>query len=436
MGLGSFIWYGGATGVAVLYSVVVGAVREFWVKTKKYDVKVGEIPTEEEIPWEPYDLPNGTTTYIPGSGANVFWTWSWGALGNPSSTSTIDVYGRTFIHYVFNIIESCTSLGSEPFTSITGNTPMTLLSGVYNFYNNSGTRPGPIETEIVNKTRFVGPPLEGEGEFAGKLTGDCGPDNFFDTFIRYRAIGVDGGITGPSTQLLFQTQNIFIIHPSTDPNSIFRRYSTDSIRVTQGFVVRDYDYQVTLNSSFSTPGGPVTPPSWPTDDPPPTPPDPIIEPVPYECFVSASLGKTIFILIKSDVDDSGQEFGILKYQSLVGDELDDLGDTPSLEDWRGDAVSLVPTESVPVSTVCLDDYLPNSEVLLDADILYTIDLDQTISGQTLRTRLETSPDTVTATLTTQTATSGETCTLGTATTSTVQVPSPGRGTIEGITYLP
>ena len=42
MALLPWVWYGGAAGVAVLYSVVVGDVREFWVKTATSDIKVAE----------------------------------------------------------------------------------------------------------------------------------------------------------------------------------------------------------------------------------------------------------------------------------------------------------------------------------------------------------------------------------------------------------
>jgi hypothetical protein len=85
---------------------------------------------------------------------------------------------------------------------------------------------------------------------------------------------------------------------------------------------------------------------------------------------------------------------------------------------------------------CLTDSIYDPQSILSGGNLYTIDLSQIINGQTLQQRLQTSPDTIAATLSTRTATSGASCTLGTAAESTVQVPSPGRGTVEGITYLP
>jgi hypothetical protein len=156
--------------------------------------------------------------------------------------------------------------------------------------------------------------------------------------------------------------------------------------------------------------------------------------VPYEVFVSANDDR-LFILIKSELNDDDEEFGELRYQSLIGEALAGLGSTADADDWRGDAVSLTPTAGITAADICSNDYLANPEALLNSGNLYSIALSQTIDSQTLQQRLQTSPDTIAATLTTRTATSGASCALGTVAESTVQVPSPGRGTVEGITYL-
>jgi hypothetical protein len=433
MGLGSFIWYGGGAGVAVLYSVVVGAVREFWVKTAKYDVKVGEIPTEEEIPWEPYDLPNGTTTYVPGAGAaDTRWTWSLTGLLNANLTVEMDIYEKTFSEWVIGTTETCRFLGTE-YVNVTGSGTQTFANGVYNVETGTGGRPGPLMT--VNRT-------------LNKGSDNCGPATHTSTRGRYTTIsnGVvanpPGSYFGAPTQIY--DEDDVDIDRSGEPiiygRNLFDLWidSAGPIhRPTTAVVKETYNYNVTLNSSVSTPGGTVTPPDWPTGDPPPPPPDPLFAPVPYESFISA-LKPKIFALIKSNVDEDDEEFGELAYKKLIGETVLDLGTTADPDDWRGLAVSLTPTAEITSSDSCLEDYLDIDDGALIDGNLYRIDIDQYVADYDgfLRTLLETSPDTVAATLTTQTATSGETCTLGTATTSTVQVPSPGRGTIEGITYLP
>lgn len=107
----------------------------------------------------------------------------------------------------------------------------------------------------------------------------------------------------------------------------------------------------------------------------------------------------------------------------------------NLDDWRR-ALAVFGEPDTSTLDACLAQNLRRTDSILTSGNLYRIDLGQAISGNTLRDRLQTSPDTVTATLTTRTATSGAACTLGTAVESTVQVPSPGRGTVEGVTYLP
>lgn len=180
-----------------------------------------------------------------------------------------------------------------------------------------------------------------------------------------------------------------------------------------------------------------SPPSWPTGSTPPDPPALPLPPVPveYDALTSAAPG-VIFVLIKYK-QAAGGDWEEVEYLMLERDTVTDLGLSPAVEDWRGEAVSLIPTQDITASLSCVDDYLPDDSAFLRSSTLRRIDLDQDISGDTLRTLLQTSTGTIAATLTTRTATdTGATCTLGTPSTTTVKVPSPGRGRIEGITYLP
>lgn len=169
---------------------------------------------------------------------------------------------------------------------------------------------------------------------------------------------------------------------------------------------------------------------------------------PFECWISSPGGGAIYLIIKSGVNTSGCSEGENPIQDFTDLALINLPSLSTAEYSNGDSVTTRPghwrepledflyiNDQPPSGSSCADDYLPDRDSLISAGNLYEISLDQTISGQTLRDRLQTSTDTVAATLTTQTATDGVTCTLGTATESTVQVPSPGRGTIEGLTYL-
>jgi hypothetical protein len=410
-------------GAAVLYSVVVGAVREFWVKTAGADVKVWEIPTEIEVPWDEYELPDGSKSYQPGPGAGqgIVMTWSITALSSVRivSPSLYTIYGRSFIDWVTGGTDTCTNLGSEA-DPLIGNSNSgnrrTLLSGTYDFGSGSGSRPGPtIQTVHNDRT---------------KAFYECGPEAFTDTDIRYTAVNSIGTTVATSLRLTTYFETTGGVRSNSDPDSIFQRY-TNEFRATDIFSQRHFDHEVVFNLESNFPDWPEPVP----DGGSPTPPDPLLVPVSYEVFISAKNNR-LFILIKSDLNDDDEEFVELKYQSLVGETLADLGDTADPDDWRGDAVSLTPTAGITAADICSNDYLANPEALLNSGNLYSIALSQTIDSQTLQQRLQTSPDTIAATLSTRTATSGASCTMGTAAESTVQVPSPGRGTVEGITYLP
>jgi hypothetical protein len=401
MGLGSFIWYGGGAGVAVLYSVVVGAVREFWVKTKKYDVKVHEIPDEIENPYPPDDI-DGNPNGVPGVNC---------------SSDTIRVWARSIAYQGVNSSASSasTAVQSAYFPGIPADSPPTSTSGIIAFEVNPDYDVSDFNGIVRDISEYTT-----SGGFLWWTTSIV-----YRLQINQRRFIQRGGFQNGSTFGVVNA-NYYRTDISRGQTSAF--LSAFLAAIPESGLIEgesDISYEIALvgagGCDSTNPGGP--------------PGGPEFIPNPYEAFTSA-LKPKIFALIKSNVDESDEEFGELAYKKLIGETVSDLGSTADPDDWRGLAVSLTPTAEITSPDSCLEDYLDTDDGALIDGNLYRIALNQTISGSTLRTRLQTSPDTVTATLTTQTATSGATCTLGTATTSTVQVPSPGRGTIEGITYLP
>ncbi|MBD1918843.1 MULTISPECIES: hypothetical protein [Cyanophyceae] len=173
--------------------------------------------------------------------------------------------------------------------------------------------------------------------------------------------------------------------------------------------------------------------------------------VPYEAWISPA-PDGVFAIVKHAEElffDCGTEGEIEEFEFTdlallnqlgVGASFSNGGDAvitrPS--NWRVESEDfLLVTAQPPTDKVCVDEYLGSRIDALAEDKIYRIDLAQLIDGQTLQARLQTSANTVTANLSARTATSGESvCELGEETVATVQVPSPGRGTVEGITYLP
>jgi hypothetical protein len=366
---------------AVLYSVVNGAVREFWVKTGSTDVKVFEIDNEKtlkpEISWG--DLPSNQ--FEPSVSVSASATFSDGPTTNPDILTFTEKVGEVTLP-----VGTSVTLASPDVTAT-----LLALGSARNIRLTSlpffDIRPGLSFTsgsDTVGTTKTV---FE-SGTFA--------------LFVGQKARRIDVGLRG----------TIRLLSTSGGAASVSVSCST--------FVG---SYQI-----FNR----VTP---------------------YESWLSVDVS-TIYVTIKYleeflFEDDPETEFD--SYDKLALVEIDrstgtittevyDIGDSvPAQEgNWRSPGNNFRLAENTdPTGNNCLDAYLPSKEDLLKDDKLYTIALDQVIDDQSLQTRLQASPDTVTATFTTRTATDdGDTCTLGDEQTSTVQVPSPGRGNVEGITYLP
>lgn len=374
--------------VAVLYSVVVGAMREFWVKTARADVKVHEIPISFEFT---------PTTSIGGVGSSA--TFS-GTVNEGKSINLLkDLTGIAPVGGYFR------------------------LTGTYSFnWTGPSSRPGGNRNsawtnETVDQDGQLLPGRVGWSSFFGLNTSSSGT---WGNDVLFRM--------PPSSDFLFTASDrglnciqAFWPWNYISPGVPYAASATWSLTVT----ISEYFGPSTVANTYA---------SWISNDG-------------NDIFItvkdSHSLdcgftpAESISESIKPTVD--GIEFQKL---SLLDDNavgtFYEQGDTVLRREanWRNvqEAFTLLPLDS---EDSCIDSFANNPVANLIAPNIYSINLNQVISGSTLRNRLQTSPDTVAATLTTQTATNeGESCTLGTSTESTVQVPSPGRGTIEGITYIP
>jgi hypothetical protein len=333
--------------VAVLYSVVAGEVREFWVKTAKVDVKVHEIPLETVRDFDPEGVDSGSPPPN-------------GMLWGPA----------------FRIFDMNCTTGEVNSSSIT----VAASNDVPSYYALGGY-PIPSGAPYVALGRWQQDFISPNGIFLSSFTAyvpvlhDYQPCSFF---------GSPEIISPPPVYLGIRFRNVGDPEPNTE------------------------DYE------------------------PPKVPD---GPNPYEAFISQYSPK-VFTLIKSGLNNEDEEFGELKYQSLIVEELTDLEGTPNSDDWRGPSVSLTPTIEIEDSDSCVEELLANSSASILEKTLYSVDLEQGINGQTLKSLLETSEKKVTAILTTQTLNSGVECVFGPPKESKIKVPSPGRGTVEGISYTP
>lgn len=412
MGILPWVWYGGAKGVAVLYSVVNAGVREFWVKTAEYDRKVGEESDKVALPFtgsiaatagdESYSVSATITvefsadsgTTITPSTFSYSATASAGADGVQAVTNPqvaiVEGQGPVTATVTLSATGSGDSLGIAGFGVALG--VVGLASGysgeVVGSLNGVGSTSSSGSATITNFAKITDGFLNRNYaliRLAGLLVNGIEPD-----FLGFDSLSIDGDLIEIEATSGIDSLRAGFYLAFAGASNQFKVYRVASI---SGSTV---SAALALESSSS----PVT-----------------------------ASSATILFSGAAEIT-----YGLHTVES--GTTVYDSPPLPSNDDdWRKALVSFAPPALGSLSS-CLADaiYLPDG--ILTGGNLYRIDLDQIISGSTLRDRLQSSAATVTATLTTQTATSGETCTLGTAAESTVQVPSPGRGTIEGITYLP
>lgn len=324
--------------VAVLYSVVAGEVREFWVKTAKFDVKVHEISTQKT--------------------ATPFFSWgdaigqSTTASGSFTTANDIAYFGDDYV-----ICPPGTAAG------LIVETTAQWLSGV--------GRRAVVQSSLTNDGNSIVlsffPTNTGSGS-----TVVSGP-------------GAGGGDLAKGRRFIVRAE--FFLDSGTATVS------------WSGSVTH------TISSIF---GG------W-------------LVPVAYEAWISAT-PTNIYVIIKYLqgflVVDDAEDFDSLQLITLnrAGDILSSaayvVGDTVPVNtsNWRDSFSNFLAVANQSASgDSCVDTHRTNTSANLFDGNLYTV------SGGSLST---------------QSATSEETCNLGSATTSMVKVPSPDRGTVEGISYTP
>ena len=497
MGLGSFIWYGGGAGVAVLYSVVVGAVREFWVKTKSSDSLLASIPAVNfyqsfvsPVARQPFGLvkheQRTRQIYVRmGLTSNIANTTN-PVLGSTSMTAQLEIHVPAFCNiisfesvtvYFGNSIAS--SLDPDTYETRSAYVPGEGLISV-KVYSVSRSYslasapvsfiPGSADQELVKIT------MTGEGiGFKGYIS----------------AFTYTGEVSLPSANASFAIYRTALIDPFNTLNGLGVGIIGRTDINDDGGGIDDSSYPATPVKNYQSVDKFYPKGSKPSYDEIPTSwlnlqndPDQVgiftqglIQPVGVlsSLYASTFYGKpaaTEYVSPASLPTASDWRSAIVNYSITVnapGDrcvrayilEPDALVSDGILSEIALDQIMASEQQSVSVSPGDLTITTPavmgssiaaKGTVLLGADsckyiartdtVLSLLDpVPSNFSGlvtilSTLEDYLSTIDGTIDATLTTRTATSGVTCTLGTATESTVQVPSPGRGTIEGITYLP
>lgn len=379
--------------VAVIYSIEVGEFIEFWVKTNKIDIKIHQIPKEIET---------GQSSLVPVK--TVGDTVYWGPPGTDTSNISVSIaWVDPDLRVIYQGVGWVTEGGETQIDACN------RLGGPRSHPNVGSSATEPDTTRIYN--------------FG--LLSDLNSVSVDTFYINNATEACFNGAFPPDTSYSYSWG--LVVNGTTEVNFAF---GEDDGRGLEQAAAGYY------NLIFSGPNSEEILPgdeTGPFD--PPTGGEPSIISNPYEAFISSTNNK-IFTLIKSNLNNSDEIYGEIKYQSLVKRTLTDLGNSGDTFDWRNEAVSLTPTSEITSSDSCVNDYLYNPQVNLINNTLYQIDLEQNIGGDTLISKLQTSAANVNATLTTQQFNSGASCTLDPIIESKIKVPSPGRGEIEGITYIP
>ena len=395
MGQLGWVWFGGRDTIAVLYSVLVNRTREFWIKTKSSDVKVAEIPGT-------FDPDEAAPTNIGGTGASI--TVS-GALGPISG----------------------------------------FVPGQQNIPNSAGYL-------LFDGSQITGKSIQGAGwniVVTGSVTW-TGQNTGQD--VNDRALAAAGWLL-PNGRLGWGNTVV------GGPNVVFHSPSTISTSIGLGSSTQASCLQFRyLNLDLLGPGvasvsytATVTITGWLGSTT-----------YPYRAWLSSDAQGNIFVIVKwvdfdyacSDLDEESNE-GSVQFNRLevINLKLVD-GKTGAAVDyhyrdkasvarrtanWRQDQENFFyngfdsPLDDI---SPCARAVLENTGANLRSGMLYTIDLNQVISGQTLKNRLQSSTNPANASVSFRSATVTDAlCTLGSISTETIQIHGPGRGNVEGIIYV-
>jgi len=398
MGQLGWVWFGGRDTIAVLYSVLVNRTREFWIKTKSSDVKVAEIPGT-------FDPEETAPTNIGGTGASITVSGSLGPIS-----------------------------GSVP-----GQEHLPNTAGYFLF---DGSQ---ISGKSIQNAGW-GIALTGSITWTGQNTGQNVSD-------RALAATLEGWLL-PSG--LLGWGNTF----GGGPNVVFSSPSTISGSTSLGFNAQVSCLKLKrLNLTLQGPGvasvsytATATITGWLGSTT-----------YPYRAWLSSDAQGNIFVTVKwvdfdydcSDLDEESFEgtvefnqFEVIKLKLVDGKTgaavdyhyRDKASVVRRAANWRQDQENFFYNNfdsSLDDTSPCAPaDVQENTGANLRSGMLYTINLNQFISGQTLKNRLQSSTDPVDALVSFRSATvTNALCTLGSISTETIEIHGPGRGNVEGIIYI-
>ena len=384
-------WFGGRDTIAILYSVLVGDTREFWVKTEQSDVKVAEIPGT-------FDPEEVNPTSIGGQGSSTTLSGSLGPISGIAPGQQSVPNGRTYSIFNGSEIRAKGSafLGGGWVIDLTGTITWT------------GQNTGQSTSDRALAYNFLGSSVDsGVGVRMGwgnVVPG--GPNVVFGSprTVTGRGVGIASLFTamcGGYTELELTLQG---------PGVASVNY-TATATVRGWFGLTSYPYAARLSSDED--GNIFVIVKWfgfdfdcaDLSESSDFPPDSI--------FVDSQFNRneTIHLKLVDGKTGNSVDYHYRDKASVVKRQ----------NNWRKDQEDFV--YPIPAATAVAQD----NEVNVKGGDLYRINLNQFISGQTLKNRLQASTDPVNASMSVTTST--------TVRTETIKVYGPGRGDIEGIIYI-
>lgn len=359
---------------AILYSVVAGNVREFWLRTEKGDQKLYEIPLITAFT---------PTTSAGGTGTTVSFSGTFSGFADPN----------------LNFARIRAFLPPNSYFQLTGSLTMTW-TGVSTvgqgrsagFILRLADRDANGGTSIVAST--ITP--SDSGTFGNDF-----PDNFR---VQNQGSGSACVIGGAAIELIFQGSFL--------PSEISATYSAT-------ITIGQYVGPTTMPNNYE---------SWMALSPRGEVFVIVKDGIAQSCTESLTptfSGSTYERL--SLITAQGNNISTATYSQ--GDEV-----ITRPQNWRKALEDFLPIEDQPESgSPCADDYFPSKDVLLKNSKLYRLDLDQQINGQPLRSLLQSSAS-ITATLEVAALSEDESgCNTGGPQQKQIKLKGIGRtATIEGI----
>jgi hypothetical protein len=386
-----WVWFGGRDTIAILYSVLVGDTREFWVKTEQSDVKVAEIPGT-------FDPEEVNPTSIGGQGSSMTLSGSLGPISGIAPGQQSVPNGR--VYSIFNGSEirakGSAFLGGGWVIDLTGTITWTgqntgqgasFQALAYNFLGSSvdpgvGVRMGWGNVVVGGPNVVFGSPrtVTGRGVgIASLFTAMCGGYTELELTLQGPGVAsVDYTATATVREWAGLTSYPYAARLSSDEDG-------NIFVIVKWF---DFDFDCADLSESSD-----------------FPPDSI--------YVDSQFNRneTIHLKLVNGKTGDSVDYHYRDKASVVKRQ----------NNWRKDQEDFV--YPIPAATAVAQD----NEVNVKGEDLYRINLNQFISGQTLKNRLQASTDLVNASMSVTTPT--------TVRTETVEVYGPGRGNIEGIIYI-